>query len=125
MHVLRTVSVALLIAIGLAGASDSPYFGLKQTTAKDKVQLTGTNISQTPIVAYVVVLERAHQRVVWHGVYTGGDELGAGKTVEVGEVPLGMEHVEVTVDYVRLSDGTTWGNATSDEAKEIAARFRK
>ena len=127
MHVLRTAGAALLIVLGLAGASDTPYFRLKQTTTKAKVQFTGTNISSTPIVAYVVVLERAHQRVVWKGVYTEGDKIGAGKTIEVGEVPVGadLEQAKVSVDYIRLADGTSWGDVTSDAAKEIAASFSK
>lgn len=127
MHVLRTTGAALLIVLGLAGASDSPYFRLKQTTTKDKVQFTGTNIASTPIVAYVVVFERAHQQVVWQGVYTEGDKLGTGKTIEVGAVPVGtaLEQAKVSVDYIRLADGTSWGDATSDAAKEIAARFQK
>ena len=126
MRVLKTIGVALLIALGLADAGDNPFFRLVRSRAKDKVQLTGTNISRAPIVAYVVVLERAHQRVVWFGVYTDGDKLGVGKSVEVGAVPDGTasEQAKVTVDYIRLADGTSWGNATSDQAKEIAARSR-
>jgi hypothetical protein len=127
MQLPRTAGAALLIVLGLSGASDNPYFRLKQTTTNDKVRFTGTNTSGTPIVAYVVVLERAHQRVVWQGVYTEGDRLGTGKTIEVGEAPAGTgsEQAKVSVDYVRLADGASWGDATSDQAKEIAARFRK
>lgn len=127
MHVLRTAGAALLMVAGLAGASDNPYFRLKQTSTKDKVQFTGMNTSSTSIVAYVVVLERAHQRVVWQGVYTDGDQLGAGKSIEVGEAVAGTgsDEAKVSVDYIRFADGTAWGDATSDQAKEIAASFRK
>jgi hypothetical protein len=126
MIALRTAAV-LLITAGLSVANDSPFFRLKETTRNGTLQVLGTNVSQSPIVAYVVVFERAHQRAVWHGVYTEGDSLRRGKTVRVGAVPEGtyLGRASVTVDYVRLENGTSWGNARTDEAKEIAARFRK
>jgi hypothetical protein len=130
MYALRTAAV--LVAAGLSVArlslaNDSPFFHLKQTTKRGTIQVTGTNTSHTPIVAYVVIFERAHQRTVWHGVYTRGDVLRTGKSVRVGVVPQGtlMGRPSLILDYVRLSDGTSWGNAQTDEAKEIEASFRK
>jgi hypothetical protein len=125
MNVPRIAIVAWLLGCGLASASDSPYFSLKPSTAQGKLQVAGTNISRAPIVAYVVLVERAHQRIVWQGVYTGGDMLAPGTTIEVGEAPgVSAAQPDLTVDYVRLADGTTWGKATTDQAKEIAARFQ-
>jgi hypothetical protein len=125
MNVLKTVVVALLLVFGSASASDSPYFSLKQSTDKGKLQVIGTNVSRASIVAYVVLVERADQRIVWQGVYTGGDTLAPGKTIEVGEAPvISTEQANLTVDDVRLADGTTWGKAITEQAKEVAARFQ-
>ena len=32
---------------------------------------------------------------------------------------------DIVVDYVRLADGTKWGQTTTGEAKDIEARFKK
>lgn len=127
MFALRAAAVALLLTGGLSVASDSPFFRLKETKKNGKVQVFGTNVCRSPIVAYVVVFERANQRTVWHGVYTEGNQLGRGKTVRVGALPDGsyMGRPIISVDYIRLANGTTWGAVQTDEAKEIAASFHK
>ena len=45
----------------------------------------------------------------------------------VGDLPASpaLGPAKVFVDYVRLADGTTWGDATTDQAKQIAVRFQK
>jgi len=127
MFALRTTAVALLLAAGLSVASDSPFFRLKETRKNGKVQVLGTNICHSPIVAYVVIFERSNQRTVWHGIYKDGDSLDTGKTVRVGALPDGsyMGRATVSVDYIRLANGTTWGDAQTDEAKAIVAQFRQ
>jgi hypothetical protein len=126
VHAVRAAAVLVSVAAGLS-AYDSPFFRLKETTRNGTLQVLGTNVSRSPIVAYVVVFERTNQRTVWHGVYTGGDTLAIGKSVRVGVVPAGsyLGRASITVDYVRLLNGTSWGNASTDEAKEIVARFRQ
>jgi hypothetical protein len=127
MFALRTAAVALLLTAGLSVASDSPFFRLRETKKNGKVEVLGTNVCHSPIVAYVVIFERANQRTVWEGVYKKGDNLETGKTVRVGALPDGsyMGRPTITVDYVRLANGTSWGDAQTDEAKEIVAQFRK
>ena len=66
------------------------------------------NVSQKPIVAYVVVVESPNHRSVLHGVYTGKDALAVGQTAAVGEVAAPIDQVKGFIDYVRLADGTTW-----------------
>ena len=126
MHAVRAATLLVSVAAVLI-ANDSPFFRLKETTRNGTVQFLGTNVSHSPIVAYVVVFERANQRAVWHGVYTGGNTLPTGKSVRVGVMPAGsyLGRGSVTVDYVRLLNGSSWGNANTDEAKEILARFQK
>src|SRR6266852_3136330 len=103
------IASVLFVAVGVSAAANSPFLRLEHTSKAGKVQFAVKNVSQRPIVAYVVVAESQNHRSVWHGVYTGKDALAAGQTAIVG--------------YVRLADGTTWGDATTDDAKEIAARF--
>jgi hypothetical protein len=91
------------------------------------VRVSVKNISQSAIVAYVVVAERGERRIVWPGVYTGGNTLAVGKSITLGDLPIGSstDQARVFVDYVRLADGSAWGDATTDQAKKIAARFQK
>jgi len=119
------ITVALFVTTALSTATSGPFLQVKQTTKNGNVQFIGKNISHQPIVAYVVVAERANHRSVWHGVYSGLDSLPVGQTVKLGEIPAGSvtDKLNAFVDYVRLADGTTWGNVATDEAKEIAARF--
>jgi hypothetical protein len=121
------IAAALLVSTALSTAASGPFLQLKQTVENGKVQFIGKNISHQPIVAYVVVAERPNHRSVWHGVYTGHDSLPVGQTVKLGEMPAGSaaDKFNASVDYVRLADGSTWGKITTDEAKEIAARFQQ
>jgi hypothetical protein len=127
---MRTPAIAaalLSVTFGLSGAGNSPFFELKETAQNGKVQVTGKNISQIPLVAYVVVAERGHRRVVWNGVYTEGDTLKRGNTVTLGDMDAhsSAEEGNLLVDYVRLADGTAWGACATEQGKQIAARFQK
>lgn len=125
MRLLFVVSVLFVIA-AVSQSPNGPFLRLEQTNANGSMQFVARNISHKPIVAYVVVAEGSNHRSVWHGVYTGKDVLPAGETVKVGELPDAQAAKErVFVDYVRLADGTIWGKATTDEAKEISARFQQ
>lgn len=128
MRHLSVLAVLLSVGVGVfAAANGNPYLRLEQKSKNGTIHVIGKNTSDGPIVAYVVVFERGNKRVVWHGAYSGADSLATGKTVEVGDVPADSSKIPPTlfVDYVRLANGTTWGDVTSDEAKEIAARFQK
>jgi hypothetical protein len=127
LRVLSTTAAFLLLAAGSVIANDNPFFRVKETTSNGVLRVIGTNVSRSPIVAYVVVFQRANQRAVWRGVYNEGDTLAIGKSVRVGAVPAGpyLGRPIVNVDYIRLANGTSWGNATTDEAKDIIARFKK
>jgi hypothetical protein len=118
------ITAALFVSTALSTATN-PFLQVKPTVKNGNVQFIGKNISHQPIVAYVVVAEWPNHRSVWHGVYGGPDSLPVGQTVTVGEAPVGSDgdKFNASVDYVRLADGTTWGKITTDDAKEIAARF--
>jgi hypothetical protein len=51
--------------------------------------------------------------------------VAAGQSATVGEVAAPNDQVRAFVDYVRLADGTTWGDAATDDAKEISTRFQQ
>ena len=117
------IALLLLAAIGGPAAPISPFLRLEQTSRAGKVQVSIKNISQEPIVAYVVVVNSPSHRSVFHGVYTGKDSLGVGEKASVGEVAAPMDQMSTSIDYVRLADGTTWGDAATEDAREISARF--
>ena len=117
------IALLVLVAICVSAAPISPFLRLEKMNKGGKVQLAVKNISQKPIVAYVVVVESPNHRSVWHGVYTDNDALAAGQSATVGELPTPGDRSRAFIDYVRLADGTTWGDATTDDAKEISARF--
>lgn len=122
------LSVLLLPTLAVAlGSNDCPLFSVKQESNNSIIRLKGTNTAQSPILAYVVVAEIGRARKTWKFVCNTGEELKPGMSIEIGTMNTGTETGEanVAVDYVRLVDGTTWGAATTDEAKSIEARFKK
>ena len=127
MRSLRIAAVLLAIVAQPLVASDSPFLHIQQRTQHGQLHLVGKNIAQSPIVAYVVVAARDANQTVFTGVYTAGDSLAAKKSVDMGTMPAGSDQTpaRISVDFIRLADGTMWGAATTDQAKEIAARFRQ
>jgi hypothetical protein len=127
MKSLALAVLSLTVAAGLPAANNSPLFRLAQATKNGKVQVTGRNVAKAPLVAYVVVAEHGYQRVVWNAVYTGQDKLNAGQKIMVGDIPADAASggVKVFVDYVRLADGTTWGEAQTEQARTVISRFQK
>ncbi len=123
------LSAALLLSVlpVAFGSTDSPLFRVKQESKNSVVHLTGTNTAQAPILAYVVVAEIGRSRKTWKSVCNTGEELKPGASIEIGTMNTGTESgdANVVVDYVLLADGTMWGPATTEEAKEIKARFKK
>ena len=105
---------------------ETQFLRVEQETKNGKIQVTGQNVSSGPIVAYVVVVDTdvngAHQRILWSKSSTG-PTIGVGKTVKLGDVPANTDltQAHVSVDYVRLADGTAWGEAKTDQAEEMAA----
>ena len=119
---LQSIASVLLLATSVSAVPNSPFLSVNQTKKNGKTELVVKNVSHRPIVAYVVIVDSPDHRSVYHGVYTGKDALAAGKTATIGEVA--PTDVKVSIDYVRLADGTTWGAAATDDAKEISSRFR-
>ena len=126
---MRYFLLAAVFAAALSGASQvkqSPFLRVDRNSSHGEVHLTAINVSQHPIVAYVVIANSGYHRVVWHGVYTDGDSLGVNSDVKLGNIreDAPAETTKITVDYVRLADGEAWGKASTEEAKRIAARFQ-
>ena len=127
MRSLSLAAVFFAVMPFALGNIDSPFLRITVMGKDSNLRVTGKNISRSPIVAYVVFAEHGHSRVVWKSVFSVGESLKPGKNVELGNVPLGLasERVNFFVDYVRLSDGTERGDSTTEEAKELAARYQK
>ena len=110
----------------VSGADTNPYVKLTQVVRDGTVRVSAKNISQKPIVAYVVALEEGGESKTHHNYYTGRDSFGPGKTVElIFALHSASSTPRVFVDYVRLSDRSTWGNPVTDDGKDVAASFQK
>jgi hypothetical protein len=126
------IAACLFALASLLSGADSPYLKLNQTTRDGVIHLAAENISGKPIVAYVVAIEHNKESggqatTVHYGVYSGKDQFAAGATVRVAdsETRLISGELKVFVDYVRLADGTVWGDPMTEQGKEVAARFKK
>lgn len=130
----RTLCQFLFASFGFyfSGARTNPYLRLSESTKNGKVQLVPENTSGRPIVAYVVAVVRRrgslNQEKVYAGVYTGKDSLPSGKSIQLAQWETRMMSNAPTphlfVDYVRMADGTAWGNCVTEQGKEVAARFK-
>ncbi len=124
---------ACVLALGsistLLSGAESPYLKLSQTIKDQAIRNEAENVSGKPIVAYVVTIEhsKGQSTTVHYGVYSGKDQFAAGRSVQVAtlEARLISGELKVVVDYVRLADGTTWGDSATEQGKEVAARFSK
>jgi len=118
-----------LASMCFLNGAESPYLKLNQTTKDGVIQIAAKNVSGKPIVAYVVVVQqgKGQSTTVHHGVYSGKDQFAVGQTVQVAklETRLMSGDLKVFVDYVRLADGTVWGDPVTEQGKEVAARFKK
>jgi hypothetical protein len=129
-------ALCLLLFAGMGfcftGADTNPYLKLSEFRKNGKVQLVAQNISGKPIIAYVIAVVRrkgGHDDTnIYSGVYSGKDTLASGKSIDVAEWNARMMSnaptANIFVDYVRLADGTTWGNSVTEQGKEVAARFK-
>ena len=124
MRILRLAVFLLSTSSFLLAAGNNQFLKFTEQVKQGKVHILAQNVSGKPIVAYVVVQLSDASKTTYHGVYTGGDSLLAGSTIDIGMGSAGSSS-SLVLDYVRLSDGATWGDASSDEAKEVAVRFQK
>src|SRR5260370_36137222 len=106
-------------------AENNPYGPLTQTAKDGTLRVSAKNISRKPILAYVVAFENGGQATTHHDSSTGRDAFGPGKTIDIVFAVSPSTTPNVFVDYVRLSDRSSWGNAITDDAKDVAASFQK
>jgi|1186.fasta_scaffold23505_1 hypothetical protein len=125
MRLLTVLAAILTLGISAQAAGDGSFLQLRQSTSSGETHIVGKNVSRGSIVAYVVVAERGTHKAVFHGVYTAGDSLHRNNTVDIGRASLGGPPERLYLDFVRLADGTTQGEAATDDAKEIVGRVQK
>jgi len=129
MQKLLACLIALTSAAIILCGAESPYLKLNQSAKDGKIQVAAENISGKPIVAYVVVIQHSNGQstTVHSSVYSGSDQFGAGKTAEVDNLDIRniSGELRVFVDYVRLADGTVWGDPVTERGKEVAAQLSK
>jgi hypothetical protein len=108
----------------ISRADANPYIRLTQVVKNGTIRVTAKNISRKPIVAYVVALQDGSQSTTHHDFFTGRDAFAPGKTIELVFAVHSSSDPKLFVDYVRLADNSTWGNAVTDAAKDVAASFQ-
>jgi len=84
------------------------------------------NISEKPIVAYVVTngTDAAGNPVhSFYGVFTAGDSLHSNASMELGSLSSTDKVAKLVIDYVRFADGTSCGAASTQQAKDAIARL--
>jgi len=96
---------------------------LSQIVKDGTLRISAKNVSGRPILAYVVAVEDSGQIVTHHDFYTGRDSFGPGKSIELVFAVHSPGTPKVFVDYVRLSDRSTWGDQVTDDGKDVAAAF--
>jgi hypothetical protein len=130
MRILLLTATLLSVSLAMPGAErivaeNNPYVRLTQTIKDGTLRVTAKNISHKPILAYVVAVENGGQATTHHDFFTGRDAFAPGKTVEIVFAVSPSTTPNVFVDYVRLSDRSSWGNAITDDGKDVAASFQK
>jgi hypothetical protein len=120
-------AITLCILVGAVASSDCPFLAVEQVSKNGRVHVMAKNVTKQPILAYVVVGDRGSQHSVWKGVFSEGSTLKEGHSFDIGEAPgvSTTNSTRIFVDYVRLTDGTNWGLASTQEAKEVIASFQK
>jgi hypothetical protein len=125
--IIFTATTLCILVVGAVASSDCPFLALKQVPKNGHIHVVAKNVTKQPILAYVVVGDSGSQHSVWKGVFSEGSMLKEGHSFDIGEAP-GVSNANSTrifVDYVRLTDGTSWGPASTQEAKEVIASFQK
>ena len=108
------------------GADTNPYIKLTQEIKDGTLRISAKNVSQKPILAYVIAVEDGGQITTHHDYYTGRGSFGPGKTIQLTfAVHSTSISPRVLVDYLRLGDRSTWGNTVTDDGKDVSASFEK
>lgn len=110
----------------VSGADTNPYIKLTHVMKDGTLRVSAKNISNRPVLAYVVAVEDGGQLTTHHDYYTGRDAFGPGKTIQlIFALQSASSMPKVFVDYVRLAGSSTWGDRVTDDGKDVAASFPK
>jgi hypothetical protein len=130
MRIVILTAAFLSMSLAAPGANlprpDDDPIRLTQTIKNGTLRVSIKNVSNQPISAYVVAVKEGGQSNTHHDFFTGRDAFKPGKTIElVFAVQPTSGTPTVFVDFVRLADSSTWGNRVTNDAKDVAASFRK
>ena len=131
MRMILLTAALLSVSLGapridVPGADTSPYVKLSHEIKDGTLRIIAKNISQKPILAYVIAVEDGGDLKTHHNYYSGRESFGPGKTVELTFALHSTSSTpKVFVDYVRLSDRSNWGSTVTDDGKDVAASFEK
>lgn len=130
LMIVRSTTISALLLGGVASAFASDCQAFMKVSEKNRGRETvvrGRNVSQNPILAYVVSsrasVSNDYKSFTLRGVFTNGDSLPARHTMGLGTIPRRSKNGSITLDYVRLADGSSCGDAVTEEAHQLQARF--
>jgi hypothetical protein len=128
MHRLLVFAMTVCVAPQVFGADCQSAVAVSQHLKNGKLAYLAKNISSKPIIAYVVATDRDARGNFVHvfsGVFTEGDSLQPGSSIVIGPAPSSRSDGKAVVDYVRLAGGWSCGASSTEEAREVIARFGK
>ena len=126
---LMALSPVLFMGMKAGAQTDGckAFLTASETNHGSTTAIKARNVSRQPIVAYVVTNTPSGKgdtkSYSLHSVFTDGDSLHSRQAMELGTVPKRQVNGLLKVDYVRLADGTSCGPASTQDAKQVAARF--
>ena len=100
---------ALFISASLLAADCASAVKVDHHTRDGKLELTAKNISSKAMVAYVIATgshdSNGNLSQVFSGVFTNGDSLRPGASINVGTAASAPNDLKPVIDYIRRADG--------------------
>lgn len=126
---LLIAATTMFMALNTFGTDCASAIQVREHMHSGKEEFTAKNTSGKPIVAYVIAADArdatGNPIHVFSGVFTDGDSLRPGASMEIGSVPSSRIELKAFVDYVRGADGWSCGAASTEQAKVVINRFQK
>lgn len=130
MHLVSLILTPILLFGVRASARTtacSTFIKTSESNRGGQTIIRARNVSKKPIVAYVVTNHPAvandYKSYTFRGVFTDGDSLHPRQVMPLGTISRRARNGLLQVDYVRLMDGSTCGEAVTPEAQEVMTRF--
>lgn len=128
-RLLLIAATMTVMTLNTFGADCSTVIQVRHRTRDGKEEFTVKNVSGKPIIAYVIANDErdpsGNASHVFYGVFTDGDSLRPGDSMEISSVSSDQLKLTPSIDYVRLAGGWSCGAASTEQTKEIVMRLSK